>query len=74
MILIASDTDIGTVLADMRLLARMNRRQVADACGIAPQQYGQYETGKRVPRLDALSRIFDAMGYDLALIPREDTP
>jgi transcriptional regulator with XRE-family HTH domain len=59
-------------IAAMRMNARRTRRSVADAVDMSEQQYGRYELGGRTPGVANLIRIADALGYDLALIPRED--
>lgn len=72
MIQIPLTVDVDRALADMRILARMTRRQVAEAAGISEQQYGQYERGHRVPSVATLLKIFTATGYGLVAVPRED--
>lgn len=41
---------------------------------VAPQSVSASLNGTYDIRLSSLLRLADALGYDLALIPREDTP
>lgn len=72
MIRLADPTRVGAVLADMRHMSRLSRRQIADAVGMHEAQYGQYELGNSTPSVPTLLKLLAALGYDLALIPRED--
>lgn len=37
-------------------------------------QVQQWDTGRHAPTVSSLGPVLDALGYDLALIPRKDTP
>lgn len=72
MIRIATPADAGTALAEARRSSNWLRHDVAQAVGMYAQQYSQYEKGQVVPTIAVLIRLAHALGYDLALIPRED--
>jgi DNA-binding XRE family transcriptional regulator len=75
-------------LADYRLRdygqARAVLRQARKGCttqdalaaklGIVQSQVSDWETGRSVPLATSLFALAAALGYDLALIPRENTP
>lgn len=73
MIRIPDASHIGPALAQIRKSRGAPRQEVAFAVGMWASQYGQYELGVKVPHVDNLIRIAHALGYDLALIPREDS-
>lgn len=72
MIRLTKATDIAGALKSLRKNRGAPRREIAFAVGMWEQQYGQYEMGRRVPDLATLLKLAHALGYDLALIPRED--
>ncbi len=71
MIRIAAPAGVGPALTEARDAS--SRHHVAQAVDMYDQQYAQYERGQVVPTVAVLIRLAHALGYDLALIPREDT-
>jgi transcriptional regulator with XRE-family HTH domain len=72
MILLARPTDVGSVLADLRRLSGTTQRQLAAAAHTRQCQISNFEVGATRPNLASLIRLADALGYDVALIPREE--
>lgn len=52
-------------LREARKKAGLTQMQIAEKLGITAQSYSQYETGKRRPKSDTISKIADALnvGY-----------
>lgn len=65
-------TQIGPVLYRRRLYLGLTLDQVGRHAGMRLQHVHLALSGKQLPQLPALIRLADALGYDLALIPRED--
>ena len=65
---------LGGILGDLRILARLSQRQLATDAGLRQGQISAYELSKLAPTVPSLIRLAHALGYDLALVPREDTP
>jgi transcriptional regulator with XRE-family HTH domain len=67
-----TDADqIADALVEMRKSREETRRSLAERAGMSEQQYGPYEIGRRLPRLEPLLRLTDAANYDVILMPRE---
>jgi hypothetical protein len=80
MIRLTDPTRIGPSLGDIRVLLGIPRRALArtianatgrDVSSVNSQLWG-WDKGVHQPDLASLPVILDALGYDLALIPRED--
>lgn len=81
MIRISDPTRLGQILGTLRVTEGWGRRQLARHLAEARGTEGtwnlslwRWDTGKGQPSLDGLAPYLAALGYDLALIPREDTP
>jgi transcriptional regulator with XRE-family HTH domain len=72
MIRLAAATDVGPLLADLRRTRRTSQRQLAADSRTRQAQISNFELGATRPNLDSLIRLAKALGYDLALVPRED--
>ena len=70
MIRIDDPNALGPVLAQLRAVSQ--RALVADIDGMSQSQLADWERGHSLPKLPNLIRLAHALGYDLALIPRED--
>ena len=80
-IILTTPTDLGPAIGDYRGMLRYTRSALA--AEIAARTGGnlatvtallrRWETGDTDPTLSALGPVLDALGCDLALIPREDT-
>lgn len=66
-------TAIGPAIGDLRRLLGIQQRDLAADAGLFPSQLSYWERGLRTPDLKSLVKLAHALGYDLALIPREDT-
>lgn len=62
----------GSTLRELRLRRGWTQAQVAHLTGIPTSVLSAYERGRRVPGLDAASRIIDALGYRLEVVPLPD--
>lgn len=64
---------IGPALGNLRQLLGIRQRDLAADAGLFPSQLSYWERGLRDPDLKSLVKIARALGYDLALVPREDS-
>jgi len=62
------------LLCESRLSQGLSQDQVAERVGLSQTAVGRILDGIGGRTLWRLFAIADALGYDLALIPREDTP
>lgn len=74
MISLTADTDLSVLLSDLLRLRGKSQAWLAEATGYAPGQVSKWLRGVVVPSYISLLTMLAALGYDLALIPREDTP
>jgi transcriptional regulator with XRE-family HTH domain len=72
MITLTADTDFAALLRALLGMARMNQADLHRATGYPESQISSWCNGRKVPDRKSLLRIADALGFDLALIPRED--
>lgn len=72
MIRLSKPTDVGPALADLRRSNGTTQRQLAAAAGTRQTQISNFELGATRPNIESLIRLADALGYDLALVPRTD--
>jgi transcriptional regulator with XRE-family HTH domain len=80
MIRVADPAKLGPALKQIRDLLGISRyalgRQIAEATGRSLQgcinQLLEWDNGTNTPNARSLGPVLDALGYDLALIPRED--
>lgn len=54
-----------SIIAQLRIKRNMTQAQLAEAIGVSQQQLGRWENGGRKPKLDALTKIAQALGVDL---------
>lgn len=64
---------IGDAIAFVRQTAGLSQRQLAAKAGFAQAQIGAWEVGMLRPNLGSVTRVFEALGYQLALVPEEDS-
>lgn len=64
---------LGHTIAFLRGLAGLTQLQLGAKAGFKQAQIAAWETGQNVPGVPTLTRVMDALGYDIALIPREDS-
>lgn len=68
-------TDAGQlagVIGDLRVLTRLSYRRLAQEADCNNGQVHSWMTGYRTPNVASLIRLAGALGYDLALVPKED--
>lgn len=69
-------SDVPPALTQLRrawLASGLTHQEIAERTGIIRPNITRALNGKHMPTLKTLAVIADALGYDLALIPREDT-
>jgi DNA-binding phage protein len=66
--------DLGPVLYRRRLDLGLTLDQVGNKAGMSLQRVHVALSSKEVPSLPTVLKLAHALGYDLALIPREDAP
>lgn len=64
---------IGAAIADLRVLHGLRQRDLAQLASIWQSRLSVWESGTNRPDIGQLVKVANALGYDLALIPREDT-
>lgn len=72
MIRLADPADWGPALRSMQAAAGMNSTDLAKAVDLTRPHVSNMRWGGFVPSFQAAIRVARALGYDLALIPRED--
>jgi transcriptional regulator with XRE-family HTH domain len=68
-------SDTPAVLAELRrawLASGLTQQEIAGRTGIVRPNITRALNGKHMPTLKTLACVAHALGYDLALIPRED--
>lgn len=71
---LTAETDIGQLLDAQLRMTLTSQSDLSRLTGYAEGQISRWVRGKVVPNVATLLRLLAALGYDLALIPREDTP
>jgi transcriptional regulator with XRE-family HTH domain len=66
-------TRLGPALGNIRAMLGMRMSDLAEDAGLHTSQLSYWERGLRTPDMKSLVKLAHALGYDLALIPREDT-
>lgn len=57
-----------------RLAAGKSQQEVGEAAGVAQHMVSAWEGCRSVPTVLSLTRWADALGYDVALVPRRAEP
>ena len=70
---LADPADWGPALRSMQAAAGVNSVELANAADLTRPHISNMRWGGFVPSFQAAIRVADALGYDLALIPREDS-
>lgn len=73
LIRIPAGTDLAAVLNDLLTLTGTRPAELARLTGYAEGQISKWRRDVVVPSAPVLLRLFDGLGYDLALIPRKET-
>jgi transcriptional regulator with XRE-family HTH domain len=73
-IIIRDASQLASVLYRRRLERGQTLANLAARIGCTVQRVSLWLRGNQVPQADGLVKLADALGYDLALIPREDAP
>lgn len=70
MIRVSTAADLAEVLGMVRRLRKLSQRQVAERLGTTPSRIGEYERCRRVTNVRTALKILDALGYELAVVPK----
>ena len=60
--------DIGLAIKHFRQEKKMDHQQLADAAGINPSYVSLIESGNRIPKLEVLAKIADALDVHISTI------
>lgn len=55
---------IGKRIRQYRTEAKLSQKELGKRLGISQQQIAQYETGKRIPKLETIDKIAKALNID----------
>lgn len=69
---ITDPDQIGAVAEDLRAIYGLSQLALAAESGSRQGQISRWLGGQAVPDVKTAIRLVNALGYDLALIPRED--
>jgi transcriptional regulator with XRE-family HTH domain len=67
-------TDLAELLRSLMAATSTSVAELVLTSGLPHDRISQYRWGKRTPGVALLAELARALGYDLALIPREDAP
>lgn len=70
MIRLTDPADFGPAIRSMKTAAGISDTELAKAAGISRPHVANMRWGGFVPSFRTLLKLADALGYDLALIPR----
>src|ERR1700758_3947693 len=66
--------EIGEILKQARLAAKLTQQQVADMAGIARLRYGDIENGSAAARATTLINVARALGLEMLFVPQAMVP
>ena len=58
---ISTDIPYGTIMKTARIKRNMSREEIAEKIGISVDMYQKYENNQRLPKLNRLNQIFEAL-------------
>ncbi|MFG6321999.1 MAG: helix-turn-helix transcriptional regulator [Lachnospiraceae bacterium] len=64
--------NIGTKIKTLRKEKNMTLQQIAYTMGCSPQLISQYESGKRIPKLETIQKIAVALGVPISELVSSD--
>jgi len=67
-------SDIATVVKTARRALKLRQAELAAAAGVGLRFLIELEAGKPTIQLDKTLAVLDALGLDIAIIARADTP
>jgi transcriptional regulator with XRE-family HTH domain len=70
-VIITEPGDAMRALWAVRVIRKLSQRELA-VSGTWQSELSSWERGTMVPTLGSLLKVAAALGYDLALVPRED--
>ena len=73
MIRLGDPAAFGASLIGLRQMFGVTQKQLATDAGLWQSQVSHWESGQRIPDLPSIVKLANALGYDLALIPKEDS-
>lgn len=65
---------VGARIKEARLAKNMTQAELAEQLGVTYQNIGQWENGKRTPRLETLEKIAEALGISMEWFIYQDLP
>jgi hypothetical protein len=65
--------DLAVIFSDLAAICGYDQGQLAADAGCYQSQISEWLRGTRSMDVPSIIRVAGALGYDLALIPREDT-
>lgn len=69
-----TDTDqVRQAVNDLRIMFGLTQRALARDSGYYQGQLSSWLSGRTKPDVASVIRLANALGYDLALVPKEDT-
>lgn len=66
---IKSEVEFSIMLYDARKKSGMTQKELAEKCGVKQENISRIENGDRMPSLNTIQKIANALGLQLALIP-----
>jgi predicted transcriptional regulator len=73
MIRIGSPEDLHRALADLRAMSLLSQTALAAELHVNPSRIGDFEHGRRTPGTRTVIRLLTAMGWQIALVPLEES-
>jgi len=63
-------SDLGLRVKSLRVLTRMNQKELAIKAGLSYNTVACIETGQYNTSVRNLNKVLDAMGYEIAFVPK----
>jgi len=62
--------EMGLRVKSLRVLTRMNQKELAEKAGLSYNTVACIETGRYNTSVRNLNKVLDAMGYEIAFVPK----
>lgn len=72
MIRITAPDQLAAILGDLRILYGLRQLDIAEASGFRKSQISTWLSGRTSMDTGSVIRVANALGYDLALVPRAE--
>ena len=63
--MMCNDLNIGNIIKKIRKEKGYSQRKLGELSGVSHTQIAIYETGKSIPTLETLEKIFNSLGYSV---------